>query len=322
MAEIAGMTLPIFGLIIFGYVAARLHPISLDGLAWLNFFVVYIALPALFFQLLSKTPVEQLTNWSFIFATTLSTYIVFALSFGIGTIATGGNISQSAIQGQAASYGNIGYMGPGIALAALGPQAAVPVALIFCFDNALQFTIAPLMTAIDKNTHKSRLKLLWTVVTSIIFHPFILATIAGILAASLSFQPPEPVDKLLVSISAAAAPCALFAIGVSIALRPVGRLPFTIYILLIMKLAVHPVIAYVVVSWIGDFEPVWVYTAILLASLPTATNVYVIAQQNNVWIERASSMIVVSTIISIFTLTALIYMIKSNIIPVDLFPGA
>ncbi len=319
MADIAGMILPLFGLIFLGFFAGKIRPITLDGMAWLNFFVVYIALPALFFQLLSKTPVEQLTNWGFIFATTLSTYVVFALSFGIGALATGGKISENTIQGQAASYGNIGYMGPGIAIAAFGPQAAVPVALIFCFDNAMHFIIAPLMMAIDKNAGTSRLKLAAKVVVSIITHPFILATVAGVTAATLDFQPPEPVEKLLASISGAAAPCALFAIGVSIALRPVGRIPFIIILLLTMKLAVHPLLAWVVVSWVGDFEPVWVYTAILLASLPTATNVYVIAQQNNAWVERASTMIVASTVISVFTLTGLLYLIKSGILPTDLF---
>ncbi len=321
MAEIAGMTLPLFGLIFLGFIAAKFRPLSIDGLAWLNFFVVYIALPALFFQLLSKTPIEQLTNWKFIFATTLSTYVVFALSFGIGALATGGNISQSTIQGQAASYGNIGFMGPGIAIAALGPEAAVPVALIFCFDNAMHFIIAPLMMELDKNSHISRIRLAFKIFISIVTHPFILATIAGILAAYFQYRPPDPVEKLLVSISAAAAPCALFAIGVSIALRPIRQLPLVMVPLLTMKLAVHPVVAYVVVSWVGDFDPAWVYSAILLASLPTATNVYVIAQQNNVWVERASSMVVVSTIISVFTLTGMLYLIKTGIIPPDLFPA-
>ncbi len=41
----------------------------------------------------------------------------------------------------AGGYGNIGYMGPGLALATLGPDAAVPVALIFCFDTILLFTL-------------------------------------------------------------------------------------------------------------------------------------------------------------------------------------
>jgi predicted permease len=247
--------------------------------------------------------------------------VVFAISFGIGALSSNGDISKSTIQGLAGAYGNIGFMGPGIAIAALGPEAAVPVALIFCFENAMHFTIAPLMMAINNGSGVKKIHLLWSVFISIVTHPFIIATILGISAAAFQFHAPEPVEKLLSSISAAAAPCALFAIGVSIALRPIGRLPSSMSLLLAMKLVVHPVIAYVVVSWVGDFSATWTYSAVLLASLPTATNVYVIAQQNNVWVNRASSMIVLSTILSVFTVTGLLYLISNGLLPADLFPS-
>ena len=46
----------------------------------------------------------------------------------------------------------------------------------------------------------------------------------------------------------------------------------------------HPALCYVVLSWIGNFLRVWVFSAVLLAALPTATNVFVIAQQYGVWV--------------------------------------
>ncbi len=321
MNDILSMTFPLFGLIFLGFGAGKIRSLPIEGLAWLNLFVVYLALPALFFQMLSKTPIEQISSWSFVLATLLAAYIVFALSFGVAALASGGDIEKSTIQGLAGSYGNIGYMGPGIAIAALGPEAAVPVALIFCFENAMHFTMAPLMMAVGNTNGISLWRTAWKVVLSIFTHPFIIATIAGIAAAAFQYHPPLPVEKLIASISGAAAPCALFAIGVSIALRPVGRFPAVVSVLLLLKLVIHPLIAYVVVSWIGNFTPVWTYTAVLLASLPTATNVYVIAQQHNVWVEQASSMIVISTIVSVFTVTGLLYLISTGILPPDLFPG-
>lgn len=321
MAEIFGITFPLFGLIVLGFIAGKLRSISVDGLAWLNVFVIYLALPALFFQLLSKTPVEQLASGQFIATTTVATFVIFALSFAIGAFSSGGDISKSTIQGLAGAYGNIGYMGPGIAIAAFGPLAAVPVALIFSVENAMHFTISPLLMAIDKGHGVSRLRLLWTVFKNIITHPFIIATILGISAAVLKFHPPAPVDKLLELLMGAAAPCALFAMGVTIAIRPTGRFPAVIPVLISIKLLLHPLLVYVFLSIAGDFEPVWVYTAVLLAALPTATNVFVIAQQNGVWAERASSVILLSTGASIFTVTGLIYLINSGWLPVDLFPA-
>src|SRR5690606_19177618 len=125
-----------------------------------------------------------------------------------GVLASGGNIPEATIQALAGSYSNIGYMGPGLTLAVLGPAAAVPTALIFCFDNILLFTLAPLMMAVGGTENEPLLKATLTVLKRIFTHPFIVATIAGVLAAAVEFEPPEALDTLLTFLSNAAAPCA------------------------------------------------------------------------------------------------------------------
>jgi predicted permease len=118
----------------------------------------------------------------------------------------------------------------------------------------------------------------------------------------------------------AAAPCALFAMGVTLALRPLRRIPVEIVPISLLKLVVHPLLCYVMLSLMGDFSEVWLFSAVLLAALPTATNVFVIAQQYGVWVERASATILVTTCASIMTVTGLLYMIRAGILPLDLFP--
>ncbi len=135
MIDVLNLALPYFGLIFIGFACGKLKQIPDTALAWMNFFIVYVALPALFYRILAQTPLEQLAQVDFIFATTLATFWAFAVSFAIGMMIRHGNIGESTIAGLAGGYGNIGYMGPGLALATLGPQAAVPVALIFCFDT-------------------------------------------------------------------------------------------------------------------------------------------------------------------------------------------
>jgi malonate transporter len=76
----------------------------------------------------------------------------------------------------------------------------------------------------------------------------------------------------------------------------------------------------VLLSWAGDYDPIWVYTAILMASLPPALNVFVMARQYDVWVQRASSMVLVGTLVSIPTLTLMILLITGGHLPVDLFP--
>ena len=319
MTDVVGLVLPFFGMILLGFVVAKLMKHPLEGLAWMNVFILYIALPALFFQLLSKTPIEQLTQVSFILASMVATLLVFGTMF-VGSLLLGANVPESTIKALAASYGNIGFMGPGLALIAFGEEAAVPVALIFCFENVMHFILAPTLMAVSGGRGEGGGNLALDIGRKILLHPFIIATLLGVLAAAFHFQAPASLDRLLEIVSRAAAPCALFAMGVTLALRPLRRMPAAIGPIVFLKLLVQPLLCYTMLSLIGDFPTVWVWTAMLLASLPSATNVYVIAAQYGVWVERASASVLVTTTCSVATVTALLYLIRSGVLPTDLFP--
>jgi malonate transporter and related proteins len=321
MLEVFNLVIPFFGLIFLGFVVAKFANQPVEALGWMNLFIIYVALPALFFKLISETPIEQLASWQFVLTTTISTFLVFLVMFALAMRLTRGNIAESTVQGLAAAYGNIGYMGPGLALLALGPAASVPVALIFCFENALHFTVAPTMMALSGRDRRRKGVLALEVVKKIVTHPFMIATFLGILAAALELRPAEPLARLLAYLSNSAAPCALFAMGVSMALRPLKRVPKELLAILPIKLALQPALVYLLLSWTGDYPPVWVFTAVLMAALPTATNVFVLAQQYQVWMERASAAVLTSTTASVVTVTLLLYAITKGYLPADLFPG-
>ncbi len=77
---------------------------------------------------------------------------------------------------------------------------------------------------------------------------------------------------------------------------------------------------YLSLSAAGNFDHVWVQTAVLLAALPTATNVFVIGQQYDVWQERASATLLITTLFSVvLTVSTLLYLMRSGTLPGDLF---
>ncbi|WOS64294.1 AEC family transporter [Sinorhizobium fredii] len=320
MTDIAGLVLPFFGLIFLGYLTARFVEHPGEAMGWLNTFIVYLALPALFFKLVSRTPVEELTRADFILASVGTTYVVFGLIFSIGLFLRRSTIAEATIQGFAGAYGNIGYMGPGLALLAFGEAAAIPVALIFCFENAAHFTVAPAMMALAGGRKQKPLFLVLGIARRIALHPFILSTFAGVAAAFLALEPPAPLQRLIDYLAQAAAPCALFAMGVTLALRPLKRIPVEIGYIVPAKLVLHPVLMYLALSSVGAYDPVWMQTAVLLAALPTATNVFVIGHQYGVWQERASATILITTLVSVATVTGLLYLMRSGALPADLFP--
>ncbi|SNY93333.1 hypothetical protein SAMN04515647_3627 [Cohaesibacter sp. ES.047] len=316
MSDVFTLALPFFGLIVLGFLSGKIADLPEAGLSWLNFFVVYIALPALFFRLISRTPLEELSNWSFVLATTTMTYLMFILAFAFGLWRSGGNMAEATIQGLAGSYSNIGYMGPGLTLAALGPAATVPTALIFCFDSMLLFTLIPIFMALAGTDNKNWRELIILVLRKVFLHPFVLATIIAVLAAALKVQPPTWINTMLEHLSNAAAPCALFAMGVNVGLRKLKRVPVELSVLLPIKLLLHPLLLFLLLKTVGGIPPAWVQTAVLMACLPPAANVFIIAQQYNVYVERASSAVMVGTIASIVTVTLFLYLITQNLLPV------
>jgi malonate transporter len=319
MIDVLNLALPFFGLIFIGFACGKIKQIPDTALAWMNFFIVYVALPALFYRILAQTPLEQLAQIDFIFATTLSTFWAFAVSFAIGMAVRRGQIAQSTIAGLAGGYGNIGYMGPGLALATLGPQAAVPVALIFCFDTLLLFTIVPFLMALAKPQQMSVDATAIEVIKRITTNPLVIATAAGILSAAIHFQPPVALDRLMQYLQNAAAPCALFTLGVTVALRPLQKMPWEVPFTTAVKLILHPVFMFLLLSLFGPFNQTWVYTAVLMAALPPALNVFVFARQYDTWVEQASSAVLVGTLVSVVTLTSVMWMVKTGTLPPLLF---
>ncbi|MEA2842040.1 MAG: malonate transporter [Methylobacteriaceae bacterium] len=281
-------------------------------------FIIYVALPALFFNLVSLTPFAQLANSGFVAITMTATGAAFVLSFATGLAITRGDLAISAMQGVAGAYSNIGYMGPGLTLAALGPGAAAPTALIFVGDTILLFSLLPVLMELanreDGGWWRTAGRVIWRIVT----HPFNLATAAGILAAGLQWQPPVAVGRLLTLLQGAAAPCALFGMGVMVALRPMRAVRPELPILLLIKLTLHPLIVWTLLSLIGGFDRIWVFTAVLMAALPPALNVFIMASRYQTYVEGSSNLILVGTLVSVITVTGLLYLITSGLAPVDL----
>lgn len=319
MIDVINLALPFFGLIVIGFLCGKLMRLPESGLAWMNFYIVYCALPPLFFKLVVNTPFEQLQNWWFVIGTTLSTYVVFVLSLCVGVIASRGEMKPATAQAVLGSYSNIGYMGPPLTLAAIGAQAAAPTALIFVFDNILLFTLIPFLMSMGGSEKLDVVKTVKMVLWRIFTHPFNVATIIAVVAAYFQFKPPAAVDKIVNLLYGSAAPVALFALGVTVASRPVGRMPKEIPVHLLIKMVVHPVLILVLLSFIGGFEREWVYTAVLMAALPPALNVFIVARQYNTYIEQASTALLLGTLISIFSVTAVLYLITTNTLPYQLF---
>jgi malonate transporter and related proteins len=312
MADILNLALPYFGLIFIGFACGKSRGLPESGLAWMNFFLLYVSLPALLFRIMSETPFSELNNPPFLIATTLATVSAFVLAMVSGRIIGDLSLRKATMAGLAGAYGNIGYMGPGLALAVLGAKAAAPTALIFCCDSIFLFTIVPLLMALTDREHKSFVHAIGIAARQIVLNPLIMSAVLGALVAAFHVPLPTALDRTLLFLQNAAAPTALFVLGVTVALRPFDRVPWEVPGVIVIKLLIHPLIVFGLMLLFGPFAQPWAATAVLMAALPPALNVFVIARQNNTWIEPASVAVLIGTFASVITLTSVMWFIQSG----------
>jgi predicted permease len=315
MSQILGLVLPFFGLIFLGFGVVRLGGLTQEALGGLNLFVVYLALPALIFQLLSTSPLAAGNILPFVATAAFGTYCAFAIAFSVGAFINRGSVPEATIQGLIGSYANLSYMGPALTIAAFGVGAALPTALIFSFETAMLVALTPLMMALGGTTRADLSSLALESARKVALNPLILATVAGVFAAATGLRLPAPVDSLLTTLRLGAAPAALFTVGASLAFRPIPSLPAEITALVAIKLIAHPLIVYLLLGWVGGFDPVWVQTAVALAALPPAAGVFALAKEYDTYVDRAATAILLGTVVSIATVTLAVILLINGLVP-------
>jgi malonate transporter len=306
----------VFGLTAIGFVAARLDAVTAGGLQALRFFVFYLALPALIFQLVSTAPLAGVNLFAFALTTTFATYCAFAIAFSVAALLNRGHVPESTIEGLVGAHAEVPLMGAALAIAAFGSVAAAPMAVILAVDGAMLAALTPLMMALGQSGRSDPMTLAVDIARRVFLNPLLLAAFAGIIAAALAFRLPGPLDGLLTLLRQAAAAVALFTLGAALPFRPLIAIEPEVPGLIIVKLVGHPLIVYLLLSWVGGFNRVWVSTAVLMAALPPTAHVVRLARENGIPTDRIEMTILFATIGSIATVTIVLVLLLNGVLPV------
>jgi malonate transporter and related proteins len=317
MAEIFNLAMPFFGLILLGVIASRRWHGTEQGLAWLNIFLVYFSLPALIFLVVSAAPFAQLLNWPYVTATSAVTVVSYLCVTFASMWLFRTPLKEAALQGTAGSYGNVGYMGLPLAVAFFGPEAAVPAALVFCFDCTVQFVLTAFLATLaherDEESHWGEVA--FRIIRQVVSHPFIIATALGVIASALQFKAPGALATILDMLMRAAGPTALFALGVIVGMRRFSGIGPELTLVAGVKVILQPALAFLVVSLVPGIEPSWLNVAVMMAALPTASNAFILATQYKTYVAGASTAVIVTTALSAVTIPLIVYAIKAGILP-------
>jgi predicted permease len=131
--EIAGLILPVFGVIVTGWAAGFVGCVSRDLSDGLIHFAYNVAMPALLVVTIAQEPARALLAWRFLIAFGEGSLVCFALIFLATRILSGGGVAGLSMQGLAASMTNTGFVALPILHATYGPRAVLPAAIATVF---------------------------------------------------------------------------------------------------------------------------------------------------------------------------------------------
>lgn len=306
MEPILNTALPFFALIFCGYGAGRFELLSRASVTGVNAFVFYFALPTFLFNLMSTSPVAEVLNASYVAAYLGTGLVVFAVAAVLGRMFFRVRPAEAAVQGAAAVLGNTGYMGLPLVVAAFGDRAAIPLAIGLTLEATVLIPLTIILIEAQKGLGGGLPHLLASVAGAMARNPLIIAILVGALFSATGFGLPTPLGNFTELLGGAAGPCALFALGATLAGQRISSGLSEVSYMTTFKLFIHPAAMWFATTRIFDVDPLWATVAILGSSLPIAANVFIVARQYDTYVERTSSAILLSTLVSVVTVSALL----------------
>ncbi|OZA13599.1 MAG: malate transporter [Rhodobacterales bacterium 17-64-5] len=309
MIEIFLKTVPFFAVIGLGFLSGRAGFFTAEATAYLTRFVFYFALSAMLFGFAANLDVAAIFSWGFVFAYLLGTSVLW-LVVALAAHLRGASGEESVFEAHTGVIGNVGFLGIPMLVLLLGPEAVGPVLLVLAVDLIV---FSSLLTMLITGLRAGRVSLATFGILGLGLakNPMIVSVGLGILWGATGLSLPVPVNEFLTLLGAAATPCALFAIGASLAGKSAERLGVAGW-LTVSKLVLHPA-AVAASCWLFGVTGFAAGVMIAAAALPVAGNVFILAQHYGVAPQRVSTAILLSTAASIVTVTLVIALINQGV---------
>jgi malonate transporter len=291
------LSLPIFGVVALGFLATRAGFATQGALDALGFFSFRFALPALVLRLIAGQPLGRSFDPAFFGAYLASGGAIFALTLGLSMLLARCGIAEAAAWATTATVGNLGFLGPPLMLAFLGERGAGPLAMAILAEVMVLLSLGSVIMGISRGRGAGIGRL---VLRGTLLNPLVAAILLAAVFAGAGLPLPAPLDRFLAFLGGAAGPTALFALGGALALQRIDRATAAgAAAIAAVKLAAYPLLVWYVLARLAGLEPFWVEAGVLTSSLPTAGNVYVLAQSHAADTERVSAAILLSTLASV-----------------------
>lgn len=303
---VADVVLPIFSLVLIGYIAGRTDFLDEQANGGLFRYVFYLAIPCLLFDKLSSVALPPGVPWRFICAYYLGTLLSYAIGAATLRWLFGRPLAQQGMAGFATAYSNMALLGIPLVLAAFGDAAAIPLFVTIALHPTLLIPLTAVLVETGRDRHRERRRIPLQVILGILRNPMLIGLLAGLFANLLDLHPAALAEKVVAALGATGGTCALVCLGASLAqyrLSGALKVPFT---LIAVKNFVHPLLVWLLAYHAFTLEPLWRHTALVLAVMPTGVNVYLLARHYELMAEDIAKTITLSTLTTTLTVSVLL----------------
>jgi malonate transporter len=306
MHAVLNSALPIFALILTGFICGYFGVFDRTATDNLNRFAVYLALPSLMFVAMSRITPDQVRQFGFAAAFFGGCAVCFVVAFVISRM-RGRRVASASIEGLDAGYSNVGFMGIPMCLLVFGPESAPASIIATLFTACVLFLFAVVVVEIDLQKGRNFWSTLKKVIVSLLRSPLLIAPVAGLAIGLTGVTLPAPLINSTTLLGGAASPAALICIGLFLAQeRVVSHDAVSIGILVSLKLILQPLVTAVLAFHVFSMPPLWSHSAVILSALPIGSGPFTIAKLYGLEAGVTSGSILASHIFGVLTVSVLV----------------
>ena len=307
MTLLAGTIAPVFGVMAIGFIAARIGAIGKVGTRRLVLFVFNAAIPTMLLYRIAAIDFPEQIEWGFLFAYYAGALVTYATGMACARFIFRRSMAEQAIYGLGAGFSNTVLLGIPLMASAFGPEATLPVFLIIAFHSAtlLPISVGLLVAGRRQGGDDAPLRVLRLIV-EVLANPIIVGIVLGLVANAMGVVFPGPLDAFAGFMATVAIPCALLALGASLAGYPLAGQVRPASVLAMLKLILHPLIVWVIAVPVFGLGAPWAPVAVVMAGMPSGAMVYLFGARYETASSVAAGTVVVSSAVSIVTLSILL----------------
>jgi malonate transporter and related proteins len=308
MAIFVSIILPVFGLILIGYIAGHtsiLPAVAVRGIANAT---TYLMIPVLLFRSMVGDGTPRSMEPGIVLAYFGGCLIILVLALICGRVLFRLKLDQLGVFGLAAMYSNAVLLGLPLMQTAFGPNGVILQTRIIAFHSLILLPVTTMLIALGRGQKGGFFKIIGPAVKDTVSNPIIIGLVSGLAWSFTGLGIWGPLDKMTAMLSAAASPTALIALGAAQAqssLRFGGELLEAMTVA-ILKLVLHPLIVWFLASRIAGLPPDAVAVATVTAALPAGANVYLQAHQFGCYVAGAVNAVMLTTLMSVISITLIL----------------